>query len=88
MKLTREQLKQQQKIIDNLTDMAKENNGDIKEVDLNDLILNDDDGVIFKAYSVAVGYRELTFSTEAALLSYSIDTIGFNDYLILNDIIE
>ena len=43
-------------------------------------------GKIFNVYEAIVSYREFTLFTEQAVLSFSVDTIGFKDYLVLNHI--
>ena len=79
----------QDEVIFQLIDKAKTHDGEIDSIEFdNELILTDENSVIYKAYSVDIGYRELSFNCENAILNYAIDTIGFNDYMILTEIFE
>ena len=51
-----------------------------------DITLNEDDQN-FKAYSVYIGCKELTFYTDKAVLNYDVNSMNSVDYFaVLNDI--
>lgn len=76
------------KILFDLIEKSK-NSKEINEVFLpKNFILTDNDNNIFRPYSVAIGFRELSFSCDNFVLCYVIDTIGFNDYMNLVEIYE
>lgn len=86
MKLTKEQLRQNELLIQDLIDKAIKYKGETKEIILKKEIILYEDDTFFKAHSVSICNRELSFSCDNGHLGYTIDTIGFNDYLILESL--